>query len=202
MPHATLCVIFQCVFFSFEISRLLVKTNFFAIIKRPEIFCLIITATIKKNKIHFLRRIYASDGGINLGRNIKCGIFSPNAISSASAFFVSLMIKLRQARWWHALSTECLGKGVQYLYKAWMKMLPAIHSHLSHKRAHNASLPAESRRKISFGYLSNILRRKDYRQVSLGFVYIKCRIGIRSSKGKNNMGEKVYLDTWNIILVV
>lgn len=36
-------------------------------------------------------------------------------------------------RWWHALSTRRPGKGVQYLYKAWMKMLPAIHSHLSHK---------------------------------------------------------------------
>lgn len=62
-------------------------------------------------------------------------------------------------RWWHALSTRRLGKGVQYLYKAWMKMLPAIHSHLSHKRAHEANLPEESRGKIGNVFVS---RQKDF----------------------------------------
>lgn len=57
----------------------------------------------------------------------------------------------------------CLSKGVQYLYKARMKMLLAIHSHLSHKRAHDANLPAGSRRKIDFGYLVAIIfRGKDF----------------------------------------
>lgn len=62
-------------------------------------------------------------------------------------------------RWWHALSTRRLGKGVQYLYKAWMKMLPAIHSHLSHKPAHEANLPEESRGKIGNVFVS---RQKDF----------------------------------------
>ncbi|XP_017753224.1 PREDICTED: uncharacterized protein LOC108545917 [Eufriesea mexicana] len=40
-----------------------------------------------------------------------------------------------------------------------MKMLPAIHSHLSHKRAHDANLPDESRGKIGFVFVS---REKDF----------------------------------------
>ncbi|XP_033329225.2 uncharacterized protein LOC117221951 isoform X1 [Megalopta genalis] len=40
-----------------------------------------------------------------------------------------------------------------------MKMLPAIHSHLSHKRAHDANLPVESRGKIDLVFVS---RRKDF----------------------------------------
>ncbi|XP_012165181.1 uncharacterized protein LOC100646467 isoform X2 [Bombus terrestris] len=40
-----------------------------------------------------------------------------------------------------------------------MKMLPAIHSHLSHKRVHDANLPHESRGKIGFVFVS---RQKDF----------------------------------------
>ncbi|XP_029047409.2 uncharacterized protein LOC114878135 [Osmia bicornis bicornis] len=42
-----------------------------------------------------------------------------------------------------------------------MKMLPAIHSHLSHKRAHEANLPDESRGKISFVFVF-IYCKKDF----------------------------------------
>lgn len=38
-------------------------------------------------------------------------------------------------------------------------MLPAIHSHLSHKRVHDANLPHESRGKIGFVFVS---RQKDF----------------------------------------
>ncbi|XP_076386202.1 uncharacterized protein LOC100877451 isoform X2 [Megachile rotundata] len=42
-----------------------------------------------------------------------------------------------------------------------MKMLPAIHSHLSHERAHEVNLPNESRGKIAFAFVF-VYRRKDF----------------------------------------